>query len=124
VVVDLPRRDDPATLAALWRSDLLVLLVPDHLRAVAAARAVRDLLAPHAGDLRLVVSAGRAGLGVAEVADALDLPVLARTGPEPGLRGLLERGEPLAVRRRGALARCCAAVLAALDAEAPAVGAA
>ncbi|SDQ17808.1 septum site-determining protein Ssd [Quadrisphaera sp. DSM 44207] len=125
VVVDLPRRDDPATVAALWRLDLLLLVVPAEVRAVASARRVRDLVAPHTGDLRVVaVVPPRAGVGAAALADALELPLLARTAPEAGLRAALDRGEPPGSRRRGALAACCQAVLAAVEDEAPAVGAA
>ena len=121
VVVDLPRRDDPATLAALWRLDLLLLVVPGQVRAVAAARAVRDLVVPHVGDVRLVLPRAAGALPVTAVADALELPVLARLAPEPGLGPALERGE-LAFRRRGPLARCAHAVLDALD-DVPARGA-
>jgi secretion/DNA translocation related CpaE-like protein len=116
VVLDLPRRDDPATAAALWRLDLLLLVVPGRVRAVAAARALRDAVVPQVGDVRLVLPRAGASLPAAAIADALELPVLARLAPEPGLRSALEGGT-FAVARRGPLARCAAAVLAVLDAD-------
>ena len=116
VVVDLPRRDDPATLAALWRLDLLVLLVPGEVRAVAAARGLAKGLVRHAGDVRVVLARRpRAALDADVVADLLELPLLAQMEPEPGLPAALHRGEPPGSLPRGALRRCSAAVLAALE---------
>ena len=125
VVVDLPRREDPATLAALWRLDLLVLLVPGEVRAVASARCLARVLVRHAGDVRVVLAPRpRASLDAGVVADLLELPLLAEMAPEPGLAGALHRGEPPGTRRRGPLQRTSALVLAALDEAAAAAAAA
>ncbi|WP_180357716.1 septum site-determining protein Ssd [Streptomyces sp. NP160] len=113
VVVDLPRHSGASL---LWRLDLLVLLVPAHQRAVAAASAQLPVLLGHAGDVRLVVSTPPgAALAPADVSDALALPLLARLPPDRDVRSALGRGDPLP-RPRGPLARCARQVLHALAA--------
>lgn len=114
VVVDLARRDDAATLAALAASDVLLLLVPAEVRAVAAAARRLEAVAGAVADVRLVVlrgaGGGRAagsGLPVAAVVDALGAPLAATAVPEAGLAAAAERGELPGSRHRGALARCC-----------------
>ncbi|PWJ53344.1 helicase/secretion neighborhood CpaE-like protein [Quadrisphaera granulorum] len=115
VVVDLPRGASPSL---LWRTDLLVVVVPGHLRAVAATTAQLPTLLGHAGDVRLVVtSPPGAPLLPDDVSDALAVPLLARLHPDRDVRAALGRGEPLP-RPRGALARCCRAVLSALGGDA------
>jgi len=70
----------------------------------------------HAGDVRMVLARRpRAALDAHVVADLLALPLLAQMEPEPGLPAALHRGEPPGSLRRGALRRCSAAVLAALE---------
>jgi len=115
VVVDLPRTG-PALEPLLWQLDLLVVLVPAQLRAVAAAQALLPGLVGPAGDVRLVVST-RPGAPLApdDVADALALPLLDHLGHAADVRAALGRGEPLP-RPRGALARCARSVLLAVDA--------
>jgi len=114
VVVDLPRTG-PALEPLLWQLDLLVVLVPAQLRAVAAAQALLPGLVGPAGDVRLVVST-RPGAPLApdDVADALALPLLDHLGHAADVRAALGRGEPLP-RPRGALARCARSVLHAVD---------
>ncbi len=114
VVVDLPRTG-PALESLLWQLDLLVVLVPAQLRAVAAAQALLPGLVGPAGDVRLVVST-RPGAPLApdDVADALALPLLDHLGHAADVRAALGRGEPLP-RPRGALARCARSVLHAVD---------
>jgi secretion/DNA translocation related CpaE-like protein len=126
VVVDLPRRDDPATLAALWRLDVLFLVVPARVQAAAAASRALARVTRHAGDIRLVVRGpSPAGLSATAVADAVGLPLTARCAAEPGLAAALDRGEPPGSRRRGPLARTCRHLLAdLLPARAAAQGAA
>lgn len=111
VVVDLPRHTGTSL---LWRLDLLVLLVPAHLRAVAAASTQLPVLLGHAGDVRLVVATPPgAPLAPADVSDALALPLLGRLPPDRDVRAALGRGDPLP-RPRGGLGRCARAVLHAL----------
>lgn len=112
VVVDLPRG---SATGLLWRLDLLVLVVPAHLRGVAAATAQLPALLGHAGDVRLVVTTPPgAPLDPADVSDALALPLLGRLPPDRDVRAALGRGDALP-RPRGALARCALAVLDALE---------
>ncbi len=115
VVLDLARPSGPTGEALLWQLDLLVLVVPAHPRAVAAAQALLPLLVGRTGDVRLVAAA-RSGAPLApeDVADALALPLLGRTATDRDVRGALARGEPLP-RPRGALARCARAVVAAVQ---------
>ncbi len=123
VVLDLPRRDDPATVAALAASDVLLLVVPGRVRAVAAGAQLLRAVAPHVADVRLVVGTGRAVGGRAAggregadpavppeaVVDALGAPLAAVVPSDPALArssGGLAGGPP-GGGRRGALARCC-----------------
>lgn len=111
VVVDLPRHSGSSL---LWRLDLLVLVVPAHLRAVASAGAQLPVLMGHAGDVRLVVAEPPgAPLDPDDVSDALALPLLGRLPPDRDVRSATGRGDPLP-RPRGALARCARSVLAVL----------
>ena len=114
VVVDLPRRLDPAGEAALARSDVALLVVPAEVRATAAAARVAAAASLLAADLRLVVRGpSPSGLPPEVVADALGLPLAGTLHPEPGLPAALERGEAPARRGRGPLAEFCSAFLAA-----------
>lgn len=122
VVVDLPRSGGPALDSLVWQLDLLVVLVPAQLRAVAAARTLLPGLVGRAGDVRLVVSTPPgAPLAPDDVADALALPLLGHLGHGAEVRAALARGDGLP-RARGALARCARAVLDAVEvgADAPA----
>jgi secretion/DNA translocation related CpaE-like protein len=117
VVVDLPRREDPATLAALWRLDLLLLVVPAEVRAAAAAARLAERVGRHVADVRLVVrTRPRGGLHPGTVADAVGLPVAVRCGSEPDLTADGDRGEPPGARRRGPLARACRELLDGIEA--------
>jgi secretion/DNA translocation related CpaE-like protein len=109
VVVDLPRRDDPATAAVLWRLDTLLVVVPATVPAAAAASRLVTRLAPHVADLRLVVRGpAPGGLSAAAVADALELPLAAVCAAERRLASATDRGEPPGSRSRGPLARLSA----------------
>ena len=108
VVVDLPRQVDNCfrQVAAVTRTMLLV--VPAELRATAAAARVAAQVAPLCPDLRLVVRGpAPAGIGAADIAGALSLPLAGYLRPEPGLDAALERGEPPAERGRGPLHALC-----------------
>lgn len=115
VVVDLPRRDDPPTLAALWRLDVLLLVVPAEVRAAAAAARWVDGVVRRVGDVRLVVRGReRDGLAAHVVAEAVGLPLADRCGHDRGLAAALDRGEPPGWRRRSPLTRLCRRLLTTL----------
>jgi len=118
VVVDLPRRDDPATVAALWRLDVLLLLVPAEVRAAASAARLLDRVRHHVGDVRLLVRGpSPAGLPAEAVADAVGLPLWARCKAETNLAADADHGDPPGSRRSGALARLCGRLLDDLAGE-------
>jgi secretion/DNA translocation related CpaE-like protein len=106
VVLDLPRALDDASAAAACAADLILLVVPAQLRAVASARRGLGVLQECCPDVRLVVRTMRDPAPSAEeIAAALNLPLAGTLGTEPGLRAALEHGEPPGVRRRGPLSR-------------------
>jgi secretion/DNA translocation related CpaE-like protein len=112
VVIDLPRRLDPATEEAVGQCHQVVVVVPAEVRAVAAAGRVAAALGVVAPELRVVVRGpAPSGLRAAEVAAALGLPLAAELEPEPGLGEALERGEPPARTGRGPLASVCGRLL-------------
>lgn len=105
VVVDLPRRLDPASRVALSRATTTLLVVPAEVRACAAAARVAAHLQPECVDLRLVVRGpGPGRLAPTAVEDALGIPLVAYLRTEPSVGDALERGEPPG-RRNGALGR-------------------
>lgn len=119
VVVDLPRRDDAPTVAALWRLDLLIVVVPAELRAAAAAAVVVERFARHVGDVRLVVRGPAPGdLSGEEVAAAVGLPLWQRWRYEPGLPAAGERRE-WPGRGRGPTAALAAWLLDEIDRGTP-----
>ena len=110
VVVDLPGRADELAAEALAVATRTVLLVPTRVRAVAAAQSRLGWLRRATPDLGLVVRE-TGGLDPDEVAEALDLPVLATMRGERGLAGWVDQGLGPLRRTRGPLARACAATL-------------
>lgn len=115
VVVDVPRRLDPAAELAVADADVTLLVVPAEVRAAAAASRVAAAIAPIATDLRLVVR-GPAPTGVTAlaIADALALPLVAYVEAEPRVAEAADRGEPPARHGRGPLAGFCRDLLAEL----------
>ncbi|GAA1259362.1 septum formation initiator [Kitasatospora nipponensis] len=112
VVVDLPRRLDPAAVQALAQADTGLLVVPTELRAMAAAGRVGAAVGAHLPDLRAVVRLpGPLGLRSQEIARGLGLPLAGEISHEPGLTLDAERGTPPGLRGHGPLARFCAAYL-------------
>lgn len=104
VVVDLPRRGDPPTHAALSRCALLVVVVPAEVRACAAAAALLDEWGATVADVRLLVRGpAPAGLTAEDVAAAVGIPSFAEVRPEPGLAAALDRGERVAASARSPL---------------------
>lgn len=76
VVVDLPRRCDPAVEEALVRATSTLLVVPRDVRSCAAAARVAGQFGLVANDLRVVArEPGLGGLSAADVADHLGLPL-------------------------------------------------
>jgi secretion/DNA translocation related CpaE-like protein len=116
VVADLPRGGGSVASAWLGLVDLVLVVVPADVRAVAAASRVVAELDPVVTDLRAVVRrVGGRSASPEYVADSLGLPLFAELRPEPGLEAALARGEPPGLRERGPLARCSARVLDAVD---------
>jgi secretion/DNA translocation related CpaE-like protein len=116
VVVDVPRHVDDASALALTAADRVYLVVPDELRACAAARRITASAVTYCPQLAVVVRCAPAGAGVgpAEVADVIGLPLAGAFRSEPGLPQALERGEPPAATGRGPLAELARELLADL----------
>ncbi|MEV6364852.1 septum site-determining protein Ssd [Nocardia asteroides] len=118
VVCDVSGERGPAADAMVDAADLVVLVVPARLRAVAAAEVVSAYLAGRNPNRGLVVRGpAPGGLRGAEVAEVLGLPLLAAVRGQSGLAARLERGG-LSVRRRGPLRDAADAVLAVVGADA------
>lgn len=108
VVVDLPRQRTDAADEALAGSALTLLVVPAEVRAVAAAARVMGGLRGVAPRVELVVRGpAPSGLPAKAIADSLAIPLLGEIAAEPGLPGMLDRGQA-PPRRRGPLAGLCA----------------
>ncbi|GAA4812772.1 CpaE-like family protein [Actinomycetospora chlora] len=115
VVCDLPRQPTDAALAVADAADLLVVVLPAEVRAVAATARVVEPYVERGVPLRLVVRGpAPGGLDAEDVAHALGLEVLVSVPPEPGIAASLDRGKLPGVRR-GPLQDAAAAVLDALD---------
>jgi secretion/DNA translocation related CpaE-like protein len=111
VVVDLPRRLDPAAEEAVVRSEVTLMVVPAEVRAVAAGSRVLAALRELAPRLGLVVRGpGPSGLGAEQVEESLGVPVWALMRADKGLGPALDEGLGPLRRRRGPLATCCKAV--------------
>ena len=114
VVCDLPRYPTEAAITALGAADLTLLVVPADVRASAAAARVAGVLGEHGGPVRLVVRGpAPGGIDAAEIARALDLPLLVAMRPEPGLARAVEAGRAPG-RHHGPLAGAARTVLAEL----------
>lgn len=104
-VVDLPRRDDPATSACLEVADVVIVVMGATVRGCAAARSVIDGVARRARRVGLVVRGpAPGGLSARDVERAVGAPLLVSMRPQPGLASQLDdgglrlrRGTPLAV---------------------------
>ncbi|WP_051132742.1 septum site-determining protein Ssd [Nocardia paucivorans] len=114
VVCDISSERGPHATQVLEVADLVVLVVPARIRAVAAAEAVTGWIASRNPNQALVVRGPAPGnLRGHEIAEILDLPLLAAVRAQPGLSARLERG---GLRlRRGPLREACDAVLAVLE---------
>ncbi|MFC3964041.1 septum site-determining protein Ssd [Nocardia jiangsuensis] len=114
VICDISGERGPHAEQMLDAADLVVLVVPARLRALAAAAAVATTIRSRNPNQGLVIRGPAPGnLRGAEIAAALDLPLLAAVRAEPGLAGRLERGG-LGLGRRTPLTRAADAILAVL----------
>ncbi len=114
VVCDVARELGPAACAALDRADLTVIVVPSEVRACVSAKLLAARLTERGVVARLVVRGPSPGdLRAADVAEAVDLPLLVTMRPEPQLAESLERGE-FHPRPRGPLSSAARATLAEL----------
>ncbi|SCF00180.1 helicase/secretion neighborhood CpaE-like protein [Streptomyces sp. LcepLS] len=109
VVVDLPRRCDAEVAEVLRQLDLVLLLVPKELRALASARKIAASLGAVTPDVRLLVSAPpvpvATALDTAEMVRLLGLPFVGEVPWEGGLVRAQATGQPPG--SRGPLARFC-----------------
>ncbi|MEJ2866068.1 septum site-determining protein Ssd [Actinomycetospora flava] len=118
VVCDLPRHPTDTALAVADVADLVVLVVPAEVRAVAAAARVAEPLAERGAPVRLVVRGpGPGGLDADDVANVLGLEVLASVGRESGLDRALDQGRVPGLRG-GPVQDAARAVVDALEAVA------
>ncbi|MGW1743190.1 septum site-determining protein Ssd [Nocardia sp. NPDC001965] len=114
VVCDISSERGPHTDGILDAADLVVLVVPARLRAVAAAGAAAEWIVRRNPNRGLVVRGPAPGnLRGRDIAAVLDLPLLAAVRAQPGLAARLERGGMRL--RRGPLRAACDAVLAVLS---------
>ena len=118
-VVDLPRQPGPAADRVLELADLTVLLAPADVRACWAADRVCARLREFGNPAGLVVRGpSPGGLGATELAEVLNLPLLARMRADPALPRDLEIGLSLGSDSRRPLARAAAQVLRSVGAPA------
>jgi secretion/DNA translocation related CpaE-like protein len=116
LVVDLPRFPDQAAAIAMQMAEMIIVVVPAEVRAVAAAGRICGTAHRHCADVRIVVRLpGPAHLDADTVSDALALPVAGVLRHESSLATGLERGEPPGSRRRSSLARVSGQILDELD---------
>jgi secretion/DNA translocation related CpaE-like protein len=92
VVADVPRHLDAAGIELVGRSVLTVVLVPEEVRGVGAARRVLARLEPHTSSLALVSVVRAGGVGREAVSESLGLPVLARLRHDRHLRQAIDHG--------------------------------
>jgi secretion/DNA translocation related CpaE-like protein len=107
-VVDLPRTLGAGADDALRRAKLVLLLVRDDVRGVAAGREIVRELEGACDSLGLVVRQNRSHLLEPKlVATGVGLPLLGSFVDDPGLIVAAERGDPPARLARSTLARLC-----------------
>ncbi|WP_432944406.1 septum site-determining protein Ssd [Kribbella sp. CA-253562] len=111
VVVDLPRRADPAAEEAFVRSTATFLVVPRDVRSCAAAARLVRPLREVATDLRVVArEPGLGGLSAVDVAHHLSLPLAAKLRFDRELPALMDQGR-FDPRPRGVLGRTAGELL-------------
>jgi secretion/DNA translocation related CpaE-like protein len=103
LVLDLDRGGVVAGESMVRACDTVLVVTPRDLRAVAGVLAMRPALTGSGSDVGLVVRGpSPGGLGTAQLAQAVDLPLVAALRHDRRLAATLERGGP---PRTGALAR-------------------
>jgi secretion/DNA translocation related CpaE-like protein len=116
-VVDLPRHPGPVADRVLEQADLTVLVAPADVRGCWAADRVCARIRDIGGPAGVVVRGpSPGGLGAAELAEVLGLPLLARMRADPSLALDLEVGLARAIGRRRPLTRAAIAVVNSLRA--------
>jgi secretion/DNA translocation related CpaE-like protein len=111
VVVDLPRRPDPAAEEAFVRATATLLVVPRDVRSCAAAARLLPPLREVASDLRVVArEPGLNGLSAVDVAEHLSLPLASKLGFDRELAVAMDKGR-FDPRPRGPLGRVAAELL-------------
>lgn len=111
VVVDLPRRADPAVEEGFVRAGSTLVVVPCDVRSAAAAKRLVGPLRDVAGDLRVVARDSRLGsLSAADVAAHLSLPLATKVGRERELPEAMDQGR-FDPRPRGPLGRAATELL-------------
>jgi secretion/DNA translocation related CpaE-like protein len=114
-VVDLSRALGPHIGETLRQAELVLLVVRDDVRGVAAGREVARELEGECDHLGLVVRQGRSRLLEPKlVATGVGLPLLGSFEHDPSLVLAAERGDPPARSGRSALARLCRQVIGTL----------
>ncbi|MGV0715100.1 septum site-determining protein Ssd [Mycolicibacterium sp. XJ662] len=114
VVCDVPRRSTTAAETALASADLVVVVVPADVRSCAAAATVARWVMtvnPNAG--LVVRGPAPGGLQSRQVAEIVELPLLAAMRPQPSVARILE-SDGLRLRRRSPLALAAGRVLTVL----------
>lgn len=109
VAVDLPRHLGDVGTEIVGRSVLTVVVVPEEVAAVAAARQVLATVQQSAPAVGLVSVRRSSGIGVAAVEEVMGLPAITRIRPDRRLRAAVDRG--LGPGRSRTLRRAAAAVL-------------
>ncbi|MDO9378155.1 MAG: septum site-determining protein [Nocardioidaceae bacterium] len=122
VVVDTPRRVDEAAEEALLAADLTVMVVAADVRGVAAATRTLAAVREVTSAVGVVVRGpGPSGLDADQVAETLDLPLLARLREDRRVAASVDEGLGPVPRRRGAVLAAATQLLAAV--QTPARGA-
>jgi secretion/DNA translocation related CpaE-like protein len=115
VAVDVPRHLGPAGAELVGRSVLTLVVVPEEIAAVAAARRVIADVSACAPSVALVSVARRSGIGAGAVEEALGLPAMARIRPDRRLRAAVDQGR--GPGRSRSLRRAAGSVLDAVGVE-------
>jgi secretion/DNA translocation related CpaE-like protein len=113
VVIDLPAPDHEIFAALAPSVDAMVLVAGSEISDLAGASAIAGPLIAACPDVWLCLrTGGRGSHSADEIAEALDLPLLAVVREEPSLAADLYHGMPPGSKAKGALAAAADAVLA------------
>lgn len=93
VIFDLPRWLGSAAHVVLTSATASVLVVPEEIRAIAAARAVQAQTSATAANSVVVARARRGGIGSAETSRLLGIPLVARFRDDRRIRTAVDHGE-------------------------------